>query len=46
MRRDFPDHRVAPALSCQQMPWVPGETAAEEGAMNVFGVFDYPDGGK
>jgi len=42
----FPAQRVAAALGYQQMLWVLGETIAEAGAMNVFSVFERPDGGK
>jgi branched-chain amino acid aminotransferase len=40
----FPAQRVAAALGYQQMLWVLGETVAEAGAMNVFAVFERPDG--
>ena len=42
----FPAQRVAAALGYQQLLWVLGETVAEAGAMNVFVVFERPDGGK
>ncbi|KAI9452412.1 branched-chain amino acid aminotransferase II [Lactarius psammicola] len=42
----FPAQRVASALGYQQMLWILGETVAEAGAMNVFAVFERPDGGK
>ncbi|KAH9005723.1 branched-chain amino acid aminotransferase II [Lactarius hatsudake] len=40
----FPAQRVAAALGYQQMLWILGETVAEAGAMNVFAVFERPDG--
>ncbi|KAH9067019.1 branched-chain amino acid aminotransferase II [Lactarius deliciosus] len=40
----FPAQRVAAALGYQQMLWILGETIAEAGAMNVFAVFERPDG--
>ena len=42
----FPAQRVAAALGYQQLLWILGETVAEAGAMNVFAVFERPDGGK
>jgi branched-chain amino acid aminotransferase len=42
----FPAQRVAASLGYQQMLWILGETIAEAGAMNVFAVFERPDGGK
>lgn len=40
----FPAQRVAAALGYQQLLWILGETIAEAGAMNVFAVFERPDG--
>ena len=42
----FPAQRVAAALGYQQLLWILNETVAEAGAMNVFAVFERPDGGK
>jgi branched-chain amino acid aminotransferase len=42
----FVAQRTAAALGYQQLLWVLGETVAEAGAMNVFAVFERPDGGK
>ena len=42
----FPAQRVAAALGYQQLLWILGETVAEAGAMNIFAVFERPDGGK
>jgi hypothetical protein len=42
----FPAQRVAATLGYQQLLWILGETVAEAGAMNIFTVFDRPDGGK
>jgi branched-chain amino acid aminotransferase len=42
----FPARRVAAALGYQQLLWILGETIAEAGAMNVFVVFERPDGGE
>ncbi|KAH9024051.1 branched-chain amino acid aminotransferase II [Lactarius pseudohatsudake] len=40
----FSAQRVAAALGYQQMLWILGETVTEAGAMNVFAVFERPDG--
>ncbi|KAN0138843.1 branched-chain amino acid aminotransferase II [Lactarius tabidus] len=40
----FPAQRVAAALGYQQLLWILGETVAEAGAMNIFAVFERPDG--
>ncbi|KAI0280449.1 branched-chain amino acid aminotransferase II [Russula brevipes] len=40
----FVAQRTAAALGYQQLLWVLGETVAEAGAMNVFAVFERPDG--
>ncbi|KAI0288889.1 aminotransferase [Russula brevipes] len=40
----FVAQRIAAALGYQQLLWVLGETVAEAGAMNVFAVFERPDG--
>ena len=43
----FPAKLVAAALSrYRQILWVLSETVAEGGTMNVFAVFEHPDGGK
>ena len=42
----FPAQRVAASLGYQQMLWILGEAIAEAGAMNVFAVFERPNGGK
>ena len=42
----FVAQRTAAAPGYQQQLWVLGETVAEAGAMNVFAVFERPDGGK
>ena len=42
----FVAQRTAAALGYQQLLWLLGETIAEAGAMNVFAVFERPDGGK
>ena len=42
----FAAQRTAAAMGYQQLLWVLGETIAEAGAMNVFAVFERPDGGK
>jgi branched-chain amino acid aminotransferase len=42
----FVAQRTAAALGYQPLLWVLGETVAEAGAMNVFAVFERPDGGK
>ena len=38
--------RAATELEYQQLLWLLGETVAEAGAMNVFAVFERPDGGE
>ncbi|KAI0247839.1 branched-chain amino acid aminotransferase II [Lactifluus subvellereus] len=40
----FAAQRTAAALGYQQLLWLLGETIAEAGAMNVFAVFERPDG--
>jgi hypothetical protein len=42
----FVAQRTAAALGYQQLLWLLGETIAEAGAMNVFAVFERPDGGE
>jgi branched-chain amino acid aminotransferase len=42
----FVAQRAAAALGYQQLLWLLGETVAEAGAMNVFAVFERPDGGE
>ena len=42
----FVAQRDAAALGYQQLLWLLGETVAEAGAMNVFAVFERPDGGE
>jgi branched-chain amino acid aminotransferase len=42
----FVAQRAAATLGYQQLLWLLGETVAEAGAMNVFAVFESPDGGK
>jgi len=42
----FAAQRAAAALGYQQLLWLLGETVAEAGAMNVFAVFERPDGGE
>jgi branched-chain amino acid aminotransferase len=42
----FVAQRTAAALGYQQLLWLLGETVAEAGAMNVFAVFERPDGGE
>jgi branched-chain amino acid aminotransferase len=41
----FVAQRAAAAMGYQQLLWLLGETVAEAGAMNVFAVFERPDGG-
>jgi hypothetical protein len=38
--------RAAAALGYQQLLWLLGEMVTEAGAMNVFVVFERPDGGE
>jgi branched-chain amino acid aminotransferase len=42
----FVAQRMAAALGYQQLLWLLGETVAEAGAMNIFAVFERPDGGE
>ena len=42
----FVAQRTAAALGYQQLLWLLDETVAEAGAMNVFAVFERPDGCK
>jgi branched-chain amino acid aminotransferase len=42
----FVAQRAAAARGYQQVLWLLGETVAEAGAMNVFAVFERPDGGE
>ena len=42
----FVAQRAAAALGYQQLLWLLGETVAEAGAMNVFAMFERPDGGE
>jgi branched-chain amino acid aminotransferase len=42
----FVAQRAAAALGYQQVLWLLDDTISEAGAMNVFAVFDRPDGGK
>ena len=42
----FIAQRAATELGYQQLLWLLHETVAEAGAMNVFAVFEHPDGGK
>ena len=41
----FPAQRAASSLGYQQIVWLVDETLAETGSMNVFVVFERPDGG-